>query len=248
MRMHCWRLLIWLLAGAFGSPAFALVGPATEDLSFSGHLVMVLKRAVDRAGFCTGVVLGPRVILTAAHCLAPIGDLRIHYRDEAGQPVLVEVEAVAAHPDYRADAVARRQVSIDLALLRTRTPLDTRFSAAALADGGVVAVGEPLWIFGYGVAREGDGKTAGVLRGAALQVRAPLSKILLWAEDPNGAGAGACAGDSGGPILSDDRRQVLAIATWSAGSGARHCGTITQGPLVAPQRGWIDSVLKGWRL
>jgi len=70
----------------------------------------------------------------------------------------------------------------------------------------------------------------------------------LWAEDPNGAGAGACTGDSGGPILSEDGRQVLAIATWSAGNGRRHCGTVTQGPFVAPQRGWIDSVLKGWRL
>ena len=151
-----------------GSPALALVGPSTEDACFADHVVMVLKRGVDRAGFCTGVVLAPRVILTAAHCVAAIGDMRVHYRDDAGQPVLIEVDAVAVHPGYRADAAARRVVSIDLALVATRTPLDARFSAAALDDSGVVAVGTPLRIFGYGVAREGEGSSAGVLRSAAL--------------------------------------------------------------------------------
>ena len=96
MTIYCRRLLIWLLVGVFGSPAFALVGPASEDFSYSGHVVMVLKRAVDRAGFCTGVVVAPRAILTAAHCVSAIGDMRVHYRDDAGRPVLIEVEAVAA--------------------------------------------------------------------------------------------------------------------------------------------------------
>ncbi len=252
MKMHGRRLLIRFLAAAgacaIGSPALSVVGPASEDQSFAAHVVMVLKRGVDRAGFCTGVVVAPRAVLTAAHCVTAVKDMRVHYRDGAGQPVLIDVEAVAVHPGFRADALTRRVVSVDLALVQTRTPLDARFSAAELDDSGVVAVGRSLRIFGYGVAREGEGNSAGVLRSAALRVRAPLSTILLWAEDPNGAGAGACTGDSGGPILSEDGRQVLAIATWSAGSGARHCGTVTQGPLVAPQRSWIDSVLRGWRL
>lgn len=192
--------------------------------------------------------MAPRAVLTAAHCVAAVNDMRVHYRDDAGQPVLVDVQAVAVHPGFRADALTKRVVSIDLALVQTQTPLDGRFSAAELDESGLVAVGQSLRIFGYGVGREGEGKSAGVLRSAALRARAPLSTILLWAEDPNGAGAGACTGDSGGPILSDDGRQVLAIATWSAGSGGRRCGAVTQGPLLAPQRGWIDSVLRRWRL
>jgi hypothetical protein len=46
--------------------------------------------------------------------------------------------------------------------------------------------------------------------------------------------------------LSDDGAKVVAITTWSAGTGGRRCGTVTQGPLVAPQRAWIDGVLKRW--
>jgi hypothetical protein len=102
-------------------------------------------------------------------------------------------------------------------------------------------------VIGYGVGREGEGTSAGVLRDAALQVRAPLSKVLLWAEDPSGAGSGGCTGDSGGPIVADDGAKVLAITTWSSGTGGKRCGAVTQGPLIAGQRAWIDGVLEKWR-
>jgi hypothetical protein len=246
------RLLVSLFLGVAacttGSPALSLVGPATEDQSFAAHVVMVLKGGVGQAAFCTGVVLAPRVVLTAAHCTAAIGDMRIYYRDGSGASQFFEVAAVAIHPRFRADALTKRAVSIDLALIQMRAPLGARFSPAQLDETGAVTVGEGLRIVGYGLGREGEGATGGVLRSALLRVRAPLSTILLWAEDPNRAGAGACSGDSGGPILSDDGAKVLAITTWSAGAGVgKRCGAVTQGPLVAPQRAWIDDVIKRWR-
>jgi secreted trypsin-like serine protease len=248
------RRLLWPFAlaaagiCATGSFALALVGASAEDRSFAAHVVMVLKRGVDRAGFCTGIVVAPQIVLTAAHCVAATNNMRVHYKDSSGQPVLIDVKAVAIHPGFHADALARRVASIDLALVETQTPLDARFSPAELDEAGAVAVGQGLRIVGYGVAREGEGASAGVLRSAALQVRAPLSKILVWAEDPSGAGVGGCTGDSGGPILSQDSAKVIAVTTWSAGAAGRHCGALTQGPLVAPQRPWIDSVRRRWGL
>ncbi len=209
---------------------------------------MVLKRGVNQAAFCSGVVIAPQVILTAAHCVAPVKDVRIFYRDEAGQPAFVMVQALATHPNYHPDAIAKRRVSIDLALIETQTPLGNRFSPSALDESGVIDVGEPLRIAGYGVAREGEGRTAGVLRSASLRAREPVSKILVWAEDPTGGGAGGCTGDSGGPIFSEDAAKVVAITAWSAGPTGKNCGALTQGPLVAPQRGWIEDVLKQWGL
>jgi Trypsin len=250
MGSHWRRLWFAFLIGAslgVALPARALVGASNEDRSFAGHVVMVLKRGVDRAGFCTGIVLGSREVLTAAHCLAAAKDLRVFYRDDAGKQVLLDVQATAAHPRYRADAPTARVVSIDLALIQTQMPLDARFSAASLDEMGAVEVGQPVRIFGYGVTREGEGTSAGMLRSALLRARAPLSTVLLWAEDPNDAGAGGCTGDSGGPILTGDGEKVLAVTTWSAGTGGKRCGALTQGPLVAPQRAWIDGVLQRWR-
>lgn len=242
------RFAALVAALACAAPAGAVVGGAGEDGRFANKVVMVLTRGGDKAGFCTGVVIAPRVVLTAAHCLRPIHDMAVHFRDEKGRPVLVPVQAAATHPLYRADAIAKRVVSIDLGLVETQTPLPDRFTAARLASGDEPAVGDAAILAGYGVAREGEPKSGGALRSAALRVQAPLSRILLWAADGDQAGAGACSGDSGGPLFSGDGETVLAVVAWTSGSHGGRCGTLTQGPLIAPQRAWIDATLARWGL
>ena len=85
-------------------PARALVG-AEPDSRFADRVAMVLIRGGDKAGFCSALVLSPRVLLTAAHCLRPLRDMAVHYRDAAGAAVIIPVDAAIAHPLYRADAI-----------------------------------------------------------------------------------------------------------------------------------------------
>src|ERR1700727_3434993 len=89
------------------APARALVG-AEPDGRFADRVAMVLIRGGDKAGFCSALVLSPRVLLTAAHCLRPLRDMAVHYRDAAGAPVVIPVDAAVAHPLYRADAIKPR--------------------------------------------------------------------------------------------------------------------------------------------
>ena len=229
------------------SAAQALVGRATPDAADANHIVMVLASERGKAGFCSGVVLAPDVVLTAAHCVPLGADLRIHFRDETGAPILLGVTDVARHPLYQADAARRRRRSIDLALVRLATPLPARFSPTALDESAAVAVGDRFKLAGFGVSREGVETTAGVLRAGVLVVREPLSHILLWANDPTGRGLGACSGDSGAPILSLDGSRVVAIVDWATGTGAQTCGALTQATFVAPQREWINRTLALWR-
>jgi hypothetical protein len=219
--------------------AHALVG-AAPDSRFADRVAMVLIRGGDKAGFCSALVLNPRVLLTAAHCLRPLKDMAVHYRDAAGAPVIIPVDAAIAHPLYRADAIKARVESIDLALIRTARPLSSRFAGASIADGGPPPIGASAIVSGFGAAREGDWSSGGELRSVTLAVREPASTVLIWAADPSGRAAGACNGDSGAPIWSADGSAAIAIVAWAQAAHGRGCGGLTQGPLLAPLKGWIE--------
>src|ERR1700683_2105204 len=137
-RTFLWLAFVAALALPL-APARALVG-AEPDSRFADRVAMVLIRGGDKAGFCSALVLSPRVLLTAAHCLRPLRDMAVHYRDGADGAVIIPVNAAIAHPLYRADAIKARVESIDLALIRTARPLSSRFAGAAIADGGAAPV------------------------------------------------------------------------------------------------------------
>ena len=228
-------------------PAAAVVGSSADGAALSPYVVMVLNRAGAAAGFCSGIVLAQDVVMTAAHCVPAGADLRVHFRDEEGAPVLLPVAAVARHPGYRADAVRSRERSIDLALIRLQAPLPARFRPATLlAIPPSGAIGSRYRLAGFGVTREGDGASSGHLRIGTLEVREPLSQVLLWARDPGGRGAGACTGDSGGPVFEAATDNVAALTLWSAGNGSARCGALTQALWLSPQRAWIADVLGRW--
>ncbi|MBM1170909.1 S1 family peptidase [Microvirga arabica] len=224
----------------FATGAQAIVGGQPDEGPLSRRSVMVLS---SNGGVCSAVVLASDVVLTAAHCVTGAAEHRVHFRDEAGEPVLIVPAAKAVHPGYNAKAIETRQRSIDLALVRIPEALPARFEQATLS---AVKVPENTFVTigGYGLARDGDAKSTGTFRTASLTAVEPYgpSRILLWAE---GSGtASACQGDSGGPMASG--ATVAAITSWSAPARGRSCGGITQGILVGPQRAWIDGILKGW--
>lgn len=230
--------LALLLIAAPAPPAGAIVGGREgPEVPGAASTVMVLTSG---GGVCSGVVVAPDAVLTAGHCVAGVGENRVHYRDAADRPVLAEVAARSLHPAYDGDAIRGRTRSIDLALLRTREPLPGRFVPATLSA-AMPRAGQSVTLAGYGAIRGNDRRSIGRYRGAALTVIEPYgpSRILVWMQ---AAGAGGCQGDSGGPIFED--AAVMALAAWVKDA----CGGLTQGILLGPQRGWIDRTLAGWGL
>jgi hypothetical protein len=169
--------------------------------------------------------------------------MRILFRDAAGQPILLEVAATLAHPDFRPDAPARRTRSLDIGLIETKEALPDAFRPATLALGGPPEPGASVTVAGFGVSREGEWKSGGQLAAAKLRVREPRSRVLLWAAPVEGD-SGACSGDSGGPIFDADQNAVIAIVAWTEGEAKAKCGRLTQGVLLAPLADWLEAAMR----
>ena len=245
----CKNPITVLILGAClsSSPAQALVGESAPEGPMAPHALMVLTSRPKGSGFCTGVVLARDVVLTAAHCVANTAQTMVFFR-QSEAPVFVAPTAIAIHPAYKAQAPRTRERSIDLALIRTSTPLPERFTAISMDQRATITLGALYGISGFGLTRESEGTSGGALHWGKLKARAPLSSILVWAEDPETKGFGACEGDSGGPVFSLETNALIAITSWTEGEGKSHCGKLTQAALIAPQRAWIDGVLRGWGL
>ncbi|RYY61095.1 MAG: trypsin-like serine protease [Comamonadaceae bacterium] len=233
------------------TPAQALVGGARVDQEALGRGVLTIVGS--RGNFCSGTLIAPTLILSAAHCVTPGASYKIVQYDAQRQPQLIAVKRVADHPGFNAQGIRAHRASADIALLQLNEPLP---GTAALPIGRPLEpfeAGQAYTIAGVGVAARGDGKSGGTVRSADLVSTSHPGKLQIRLQDAatrgERAGIGACTGDSGGPVLQQQngRAVIVGVISWSTGArNSAGCGGLTGVTPLTLYRDWIVQTAKAW--
>jgi hypothetical protein len=239
-------LLVGLVA-----PAEAVVrGEASRNPD--GLRASTVRVENSHGELCSGAIVAPDVVLTAAHCVLQRSRYRVVATDRRFKTRTLAAREVTIHPAFVPGTTPRGQPGIDLALIKLDRPVGDDFvpldPAAALA----VEPGERMVLAGYGVTAEGRAASARTLRETELVALGALqvANTVLVGVDPERyaarTGAGACRGDSGGPILRREANgayRLLGIVSWSSGAfeerRAGACGGFTAITPLAEHLAWV---------
>ncbi|MET9320472.1 serine protease [Streptomyces sp. NPDC003038] len=261
-----------LVAGAAAAPLAQAPRAAADSVVIGGKPVkvadspwVVALASRDRFGgtrggqFCGGVIVGPKKVLTAAHCLSrqvlggavdSVADFRVvtgRTELQAAEGREIAVRSARVNPAY--DPLSNAG---DLAVLELDEAVPAHY-VLPMAGAGHAAyrAGTDAAVYGWGDT-SGFGDYAYALHAAPVTVLADdvcrraypgdsqgqfRAESMVCAGDGAGdGGKDACQGDSGGPLVAQGR--LIGLVSWGRGCGrADSPGVYTR---IAPLVGFVS--------
>jgi hypothetical protein len=215
----CWLLIA--VAGCEAPAAGRAIRPLVGGALESGYPgVVALLADIDGVGsgaevFCTGTLVSPRVVATAAHCLDEASaspEITAFFGADAyGDGSRIGVSRLAAHPSWTGELEGNH----DLALVLLEAAADPDWAVPLhreeISDDDI---GRPVRRIGFGRHDPEVEEPDGAKRSGLTTVGFVSTMDWFLAGDD---GLITCTGDSGGPVLIDGGEGEVLAAVHSFG-------------------------------
>jgi Trypsin len=206
----------WPLAGIADAPQ-PIVGGTPHSGNPEVGLIMMLDEFDDVIAICSGTLIQPKLVLTAAHCVdgeVPAVGYAVYFGTDAvseedpGEIFLTDAESVVFHPDWNPNDL-RAGNDIGLIHLVDEVPITpAAIRTQPLTDSDL---GAPVHLVGWGITG-GEEDDSGIKR-HAFSTLDDIEAELVLVGNPE---TNTCSGDSGGPAFLEvgGVEQVIGITSF----------------------------------